>query len=191
MVTQTKSDPKTRILDTVTRLFSDQGYQATGINQIIKEAKVAKASFYDHFGSKEELGVAYLQRVRQRKLDARERYLAQFDDPKARLLGLFDFLEHWTSETNMRGCHLLNIAPEFPDPHSKIRQDVTEYKAFLRDGIRALTREALQDTSNEAHVQSLGDTIFMLYEAAMVESQVFDDNWPIHQARETVRKLIE
>ncbi|WP_411821446.1 TetR/AcrR family transcriptional regulator [Leptospira sp. 'Mane'] len=51
-----KIPPKQRILKTAIRLFYNQGYANTGINQIIKESGTAKASFYDHYPSKEDLG---------------------------------------------------------------------------------------------------------------------------------------
>ena len=43
-------------------MFHKQGFNSTGINQIIEEAKVAKASFYQHFKSKEDLCVAFLEK---------------------------------------------------------------------------------------------------------------------------------
>ncbi|MBL7881826.1 MAG: helix-turn-helix transcriptional regulator, partial [Chryseobacterium gambrini] len=52
--------PKERIIETTFELFAKQGYNSTGINQIIAEAKVAKASFYQYFKSKEELCVEFL-----------------------------------------------------------------------------------------------------------------------------------
>jgi len=42
------SNPKDRILETASRLFYTQGFNATGINQILDEANVAKASLYQH-----------------------------------------------------------------------------------------------------------------------------------------------
>ena len=53
------NSPRERILDTATILFHQQGYNSTGINQIISEAKVAKASFYQHFKSKDDLCAAF------------------------------------------------------------------------------------------------------------------------------------
>jgi len=61
----TSSSPRDRILQVASDLFYRQGYHATGINQIIREAAVAKASFYDHFSSKEALAVAYLEQRRE------------------------------------------------------------------------------------------------------------------------------
>ena len=44
-----------RILQTSMKLFYNQGIKSTGINQIIQESNVAKASFYKHFPSKRDL----------------------------------------------------------------------------------------------------------------------------------------
>ena len=55
-----ESSVKDRILDTASRLFYDQGYHVTGINQIIDEADIARASLYNHFPSKTDLLLAYL-----------------------------------------------------------------------------------------------------------------------------------
>ena len=54
------SRPSERIIEAASRLFFRQGYCSTGINQIISESGVAKASFYTHFPSKEALAMAWL-----------------------------------------------------------------------------------------------------------------------------------
>ena len=56
-------DTRKRIIDTASRLFYQQGYTATGINQIIEEADISKASLYQHFKSKEDLLLEYLEIV--------------------------------------------------------------------------------------------------------------------------------
>ncbi|MFN8345165.1 MAG: helix-turn-helix domain-containing protein [Spirosomataceae bacterium] len=53
-----ENGPKERILATASRLFYEQGYTQTGINQIWEEVSVAKAGLYLHYGSKDEPGVA-------------------------------------------------------------------------------------------------------------------------------------
>ena len=59
-------NPRDRILETASRLFYTQGYNNTGINQLIKAAKVAKASFYEYFPSKEDLLLEYLKVAAER-----------------------------------------------------------------------------------------------------------------------------
>lgn len=54
--------PRERLLEAATILFHRQGYNNTGVNQIITESKVSKASFYDHFKSKDELCIAFLEK---------------------------------------------------------------------------------------------------------------------------------
>ena len=55
------SPARRRLLDTATRLFYTSGIHAAGIDRIIAEAGVAKATFYNHFPSKDDLVVAYIE----------------------------------------------------------------------------------------------------------------------------------
>ena len=57
----TASSARSRLLDTATRLFYAQGIHAVGIDRIIAEAGVAKATFYNHFPSKDDLVLAYVE----------------------------------------------------------------------------------------------------------------------------------
>jgi len=64
---QQSGSPAERILDVASDLFYRQGYRATGINEVIKESGVAKATFYNHFPTKDDLCYAYLEGVRVRE----------------------------------------------------------------------------------------------------------------------------
>lgn len=56
-----KGSPRYRILEIAKKRFYQQGYYHTGINQLIRESGTAKASFYDHFPSKRDLGIRVIQ----------------------------------------------------------------------------------------------------------------------------------
>src|SRR5262245_10312606 len=58
----TTSEARNRILETADRLFYRQGIRAVGIDRVIAEADVAKATLYAHFPSKDDLIVATLRR---------------------------------------------------------------------------------------------------------------------------------
>jgi AcrR family transcriptional regulator len=52
-----------RILDAAIQLFSERGYAATGVQEIARSAGIEKAALYWHFGSKESLLAAVLDRT--------------------------------------------------------------------------------------------------------------------------------
>ncbi len=61
-----KANAKERILETAGKLFFQHGYSEVGINEIIAKAETAKASFYQHYPSKEALCEAWLSNVHDR-----------------------------------------------------------------------------------------------------------------------------
>src|SRR3954469_3424653 len=109
------SKVRTRVLDTVNRLFYEQGFQATGINQIIEESEVAKASLYEHFPSKEEILRAYLEEATgrwQREFDA-------FSKDKApgekMIMALFDYRKKLAVDRGFKGCMFVRVVYELPN----------------------------------------------------------------------------
>ena len=70
---------KDRILAAASRLFRFQGYSETGINQIIDEAEVARASLYLHYPTKEVLGRAYLKSYSETQLELLAQALLEYE----------------------------------------------------------------------------------------------------------------
>lgn len=69
-----------RILKTASTLFYQQGYDQTGINQVLKASKSHKASLYHHFGSKEDLAFAFIDLEEHRLLAFLNRALGRSKD---------------------------------------------------------------------------------------------------------------
>lgn len=182
-------DSSTKILKTASRLFYEQGYHVTGINQVIAEAGVAKASFYHHFSSKEELCIAYLHKRDRDWFSWLQQEVDQYEDDLERLLSLFTFLERWLTDSNFRGCAFLNIASEFPSPDSKIRLLVVNHKNALQDYIRQLV-ERLNISTQKNNTAMLADLIYLLFEGAITNSQIYRSTESIQAAREAVKQLI-
>lgn len=183
-------DPRARILEVAARLFYEQGYQATGVNQIIAEAEVAKASFYHHFPSKEDLAVAYLQQYQQRRQVYMRSRVEAHSDPKARVMALFDQLAEWQETVQFQGCAQLNMVHEFPSRSHKIRQQVVTYKTKLQEYISQLLQAALPPELSEAELGEKTRTVYLLYGGAIVESQLYGELWPIYTAKNSVSQLI-
>ena len=60
---RSRPTPRQRLLDGATKLFTTEGIRVIGIDRILREADVAKASLYSLFGSKDALVIAYLKRM--------------------------------------------------------------------------------------------------------------------------------
>lgn len=172
------------------RLFYEQGYQATGINQIISEAGVAKASFYQHFPSKEELALAYVQNRSQQILTGLRQATAERTGLTEALNALFDALEAFVGSTQFGGCAFQNLAVEFPVQDSAIRRAVADHKRNLRALIAGLVGRELPLETPPAVVQQKGDAVFVLFEGALMESRVMFDLWPVHAARAAAFDLL-
>jgi len=50
-----KKETYNRIMDSARKLFAEHGYEATTVEQITKQANVAKGTFFNYFGSKEDI----------------------------------------------------------------------------------------------------------------------------------------
>lgn len=191
-MSQSESTPRQRIIETALRLFYQQGFRATGINQIIAESDVAKATFYSHFPSKEKLCVAYLQARHSIWMDWLRQSVERHGSASARLLGVFDFIRDWMSGCDFRGCAFLNIASEIPNLASEIRGEVVLHKDSLKDYIGSLVAEVEDSgaTLPDADIQHIVDMLYVLVEGAIVASQNYGQVWPIAAARDAAARLL-
>ncbi|MBF6485821.1 TetR/AcrR family transcriptional regulator [Nocardia otitidiscaviarum] len=130
------SAARDRLLETATRLFYAEGVHTVGIDRIIAEAGIAKATFYRHFRTKDDLVVAYLAREYERQRAVLE---AVPDSGMAAVAVIFERLGELSCAPGFRGCPFLNAAVEFPDPAHAVRAVVADY----RDWFRRLVRERL------------------------------------------------
>lgn len=171
--------PKERILEKTFTLFHKQGYNATGINQIIEEAKVAKASFYQHFKSKEDLCVAFLEQRHSFWFNELLKFTANTEDSNAKVLASFEFLIFMNKKENFRGCSFLNILSEIPSDNTKIFSVIQSHKRDLRTYFQDILKDDL-----------LSDHIYLLFESCIVESQLFKSNQLIEQSKKIIQTLI-
>ena len=183
------TDKRQELIEIASKLFYEQGFGATGIKQVIEEAGIAKGTFYSHFRSKEDLGVAWLK--------ARHMYWSELLDEKIGSLGgaavkleaCFEFLREWMQECGYRGCVFINTMAETPQADSPMRAEVSAHKLGLRRQFEGLTIEHFSGLSEEL-ARSKGRFFFVLFEGALVESQLTRELWPIDAALQEVRRQL-
>lgn len=129
-----ESPARRRVLDTATALFYAEGVRAVGVDRIIAEAGVAKATFYNHFSSKDELVHAYLAGQYHSQREAITKLLAASTDvpPRDVLVRLFELMSEVGREPGFRGCPFINAAAEFPDASHPVRGTVREHRTWFR-----------------------------------------------------------
>lgn len=126
------SPARERILDTAFRLFYARGIRAVGVDLIIAESDVAKATFYKHFPAKDDLVLAYLEKVDgiwTGQLHAAAE--AAGPDPADQLVGLFDALGTACRRDGYRGCAFINAAAEAV-PGTPVHERTIAHKQAVR-----------------------------------------------------------
>jgi AcrR family transcriptional regulator len=170
------------IIKTASRLFYQQGYSNTGINQIIAEAGIAKSSLYQHFRSKEDLLLTYLEETGLQTITSLSNAADECDTPKEKLVAIFDYLEILANQPDFYGCHFLNMVYELPADAVRIREQIKKQK----DSVREFFREILAPINKEI----LADEIYTLFEGSLIGNKIHNDPWPIISAKNIVQKLL-
>jgi AcrR family transcriptional regulator len=174
--------PAERLLATATKLFAAQGIRAVGIDQILRDAAVAKASLYSTYGSKDALVIAYLTDLDQRD---RNRWLsasAGVAEPLARVLLFFDLAIASAPTRGFRGCLYANAATEFPDTELA---PVRAHRQWMFDTLDAqLTEAGVSSSADLAH------QVQVIYDGALVGSKIERSVAALQRARALVVDLI-
>jgi AcrR family transcriptional regulator len=149
-----ETDARSRILDAAYELFSRRGIRAVGIDAIIRESGVARMTLYRHFGSKDELVLAFLERREQRWTKDWLQHEAErrAADPGERLLAIFDVFDEWFQRDDFEGCAFINVLLETTDRASPVRSASTDQLARIRAYVAGLASEAgVADPERLAH----------------------------------------
>ncbi len=179
--------PRERILRIADELFYTRGVRAVGVDEIVARSQAAKASLYAHFPTKDALIAGYLQ---QRSDDWRAHLESELrrrgGSPVEQIDHVFEVLTEDCDKPGFRGCPFINAAVEFPDPKHPARTIVTEQRRWVRTLLSKLVEEA-HLRAPEALVHQLA----VLYDAAMVGTQLDGNATPAVRAREAARTLVD
>jgi AcrR family transcriptional regulator len=187
IISSPTASARDRLIDTAITLFNRYGFHATGVDRIVAVAKVAKKTLYAHFPSKEDLILAALSRKRAAFADKfLPEVLASAEEPRERLLGIFELAKSWFADPDFCGCIFINAAVEYSEPGHPINTSAREFKTLLRDFAR--------DQAAAGGVEDpelLADQIALLFEGATTVAQVSGRPDAATTARTIATQLIE
>jgi AcrR family transcriptional regulator len=179
------SAARARILETAIGLFYARGLRAVGVDTIIAESGVAKATFYKHFPAKDDLVVAYLDRVDEvwtGQLHAAAE--AAGPAPADQLVGLFGALDSACRRDGYRGCGFINAAAESAAgtaAHDRTVAHKRRVLAWLRD---------LAQQAGAEHPERLARSLALLLDGALSSGALDADPEAVEAARTTAANLV-
>lgn len=181
------SNTKALILEAASQLFYRQGIGATNIEDILSVAGVARQSLYTHFGSKDGLVLAFLEKRDMVWRSWCSDYINAFaGSPKEQLLALFDFLAHWFESGQFRGCAFINTAVEFPSPEHPYHAQSKRHLDLVKNMIKQRC-EAAQISNAEL----IATKWLLLMEGAIVMEQLLPKQGAVNLAKSMAIRLME
>ena len=175
-----------RILDTAFRLFYAHGVRGVGVDTVIAESGVAKATLYKHFPRKDDLVLAYLDRVDaawRGQLEAAAE--AAGGDPRERLVAMFDALVSACRRDGYHGCAFINTAAEAA-PGSDVHARTVAHKAAVRAWVRDTAEAAGADDPD-----ALARGLTLLLDGGLSAGVLDGDPSAAEAAKTAARRLVD
>ena len=179
------SEARERLLSTATQLFYAEGIHSVGVDRVLREAGVTRATMYRHFPGKEALVVAYLEAedalIRGYFTDA----AARGGSPDDLLDAVIAGIAADAARLHTRGCPFINASAEYPDPDSDVRRVVRRH----RDWFRATLAEVVAAAGLPAPDRA-ASALVLLRDAALVGAYLDPDEDVVESFTRTARELV-
>jgi AcrR family transcriptional regulator len=176
-----------RILATADELFYREGVRAVGIQRVIDEAGIAKASLYAHYASKDDLVAACMERRGQANRAAINAVLeAAPDNPRAKLLALFDFQREAVIDPGFHGCPVQKTHAELHEPDHPARRVTATHRRWLLDLLARLVKEAGLTSPDY-----VAGALVVLFDGAIATTMVDGDPNVTRYARLAAEQIID
>jgi len=170
------TDTRDRLLAAGTTLFGKKGFNGCGLSEVLQVAGVPKGSFYHYFSSKEEFGVAVIERARDEHLDELKPVLADRRlTPVARLRTIFERARAECAETGPTvECIIPKLALEtgsLSEPvHAAVKCAYQQWCALMAQVIRE--GQAAGEIDRKHDADRLANVLVMLWEGAAIRMQI-------------------
>lgn len=170
-----RTDIRERLLTSGLEALHKRGFNATGVQDITDAAKVPKGSFYNHFESKDALGVEVVERYAAKGAGRREPLMEGSGPPLTRLRTYFKALNQLGPATGFsRGCLLGNFGTELSAQSPAIRAAL---EAAFDDWTKAIAQVIAEaqkagDVSRDIPAETLANFLLNAWEGAVMRSKV-------------------
>jgi AcrR family transcriptional regulator len=181
----TASPARARLLETASSIFYADGIRHVGVDRIIAEAQVTRATFYRHFPSKEDLVLAHIEQRDQQIRSAVTEAFRTSTDPVVLLVMLMAGIGEEVCGPGFRGCPFINAAAEYSDPEHPVRRAVQAHRSWFRQTVLNLVTAA--GCSDSEHTTAV---LVLLRDGAMAGGDLDDPAVVREHLMRTVRTVI-
>lgn len=177
-----KIDVRDKLLTAALEALHKNGFNATGVQDITDAAKVPKGSFYNHFESKDALGVEVVERYAAKGAERRVALIGGTGAPLSRLRAHFKALNQLGPANGFsRGCLLGNFSAELSSQSAGIRGALDDALAGWTKDIAQVIAEAQKagDVSRDIPAATLAAFLLNAWEGAVLASKVEKSSAPL------------
>lgn len=175
-----------RLLDAADELFYLGGISATGVDDVLARAEVSVATLYAHFGSKDGLLEASLQRRLDTWKLCWDDAIADADSDSGRLLAVFDALVLFRErQRNSRWCAFLSTAVEVPPSKAGVAELVKADTALLTERLQVLSEPIAGPDADR-----LAAAILLIYNGTLASFLRGSPEDPIAHARDAASLVV-
>ncbi len=180
-----------KILDLAVEFIQTRGYNAFSYRDLSRAIGIKTSSIHYYFPSKEDLGKTAIIRYGEGFNNALLQIDAEVDDPKLKLV-LYAELVSNTLKSGKRICLCGMLATDFFTLPASLQEQV---KGFYADNEAWLTKvlQAGRDAGTfrfEGSPKQKAQTIFALFEGALISARIFGDEERFNDALELLLSLL-
>ncbi|MDH5657252.1 MAG: TetR/AcrR family transcriptional regulator [Spirochaetia bacterium] len=184
---------KERILFSAARLFYEQGYPLTAVQNITEDAKTTKTSFYQYYPSKEIIAKEYLKSFSRKHLSVQIKLMRKSRNAE-------DFIRRWlrlashnaVNMNSFNGCPLANLSSQIP--HNKMIGEAINffYSRWLRI-LEIYIRIEIKkgNLSPQINPQKISENIITIYEGALISWKLSKNSKLLKNAEELIIKELQ
>lgn len=183
--TKRPSPARARLIDAATRLFYEEGIHAVGVDRVIAEAGVTRATLYNQFGGKENLVLAYLENEDRMLRDMFAEAGSSVTDPARLIDAVIDGIVADIRLRHTRGCPFINAAAEYPDGDGPVRTMIDEHREWFRS-----TLEQVAEAGGLERPADVAASLVLLRDAALVGGYLDGDDRVSPAFARTARAVI-
>lgn len=182
------SDTRNRLISTTGRLLRRQGYAATGLNQVMAEAKAPKGSMYFHFpGGKEELAAAAVERFAERLTASMTTTLARSTVAGAVDQFFANYISHMTETSFRDGCAVATVALDEAGSHQLLADAAAR---ALTGWVDLLSAAFASEGHDEVTAHNRATLVIAAIEGTIVMAKGEHSIEPFEAARDALAPLL-